>query len=100
MDNETGNSLISFGEFVRAMWAVQGSQSEARDQSYANRQFNSSELPVNKVRESGASLKPPSLAKYDFNQQRVADLLIEYGAMLPSKDVYCTPDPKVINFLK
>jgi hypothetical protein len=31
MDNETGNSLISFGEFVRAMWAVQGSQSEARD---------------------------------------------------------------------
>jgi hypothetical protein len=22
MDNQNGNSLISFGEFVRAMWAV------------------------------------------------------------------------------
>ena len=28
------------------------------------------------------------------------NLLKEYGAMLPRKDVYCTPDPKVINFLK
>jgi len=46
------------------------------------------------------SLKPPNLAKYDFNPTRVGELLKEYGAMLPSKDVYCTPDPKVIQFLK
>ena len=49
---------------------------------------------------SGSGLKPPNLAKYDFNPKRVAELLKEYGAMLPSKDVYCTPDPKVIQFLK
>jgi len=49
---------------------------------------------------SPPGLKPPNLAKYDFNPKRVADLLKEYGAMLPSKDVYCTPDPKVVNFLK
>jgi len=50
------------------------------------------------IRESG--LKPPNLAKYNFNADRIAELMKEYGAMLPSKDVYCTPDPKVINFLK
>jgi hypothetical protein len=47
-----------------------------------------------------SSLQPPSLSKYDFTPERVQALLKEYGSMLPNKSVYCTPDSKVIAFLK
>lgn len=51
-------------------------------------------------RDPHQTLRPPLLAKYDFTQAKIAALLAEYGTMLPNKDVYCTPDPKVISFLK
>lgn len=93
---------ISFGEFVSAFWALQHQETNSAMESGSksgmvdmDQSFNGSESP-----DKTQSLKPPNLAKYDFNPKRVAQLLKEYGAMLPSKDVYCTPDPKVIQFLK
>jgi hypothetical protein len=55
---------------------------------------------VPEVYEQQQPLRPPKLAKYDFTPKKIQALLAEYGTMLPNKDVYCTPDPKVISFLK
>lgn len=45
-------------------------------------------------------MQPPSISNYNMNTDRVHTLLKEYGAMLPSKDVFCVPDMKTTKFLK
>lgn len=46
------------------------------------------------------SLKEPSISNYNLNTERMQVLLKEYGAMLPSKDVFCVPDLKTTKFLR
>ena len=46
------------------------------------------------------SLKEPSISNYNVNTERMQVLLKEYGAMLPSKDVFCVPDLKTTKFLR
>ena len=91
---------ISFGEFVSAFWAIQrGQQSEQK----APPKFPDAEntlISETQTNPETQPLRPPQLAKYDFTPARIQALLTEYGTMLPNKDVYCTPDPKVISFLK
>ena len=91
--------LISFGEFVSAFWALQHQETNQSLLPNSKRGMIDNE-PKEETDQGQQTLKPPNLAKYDFNPKRVAELLKEYGAMLPSKDVYCTPDPKVICFMK
>lgn len=86
---------------MSAFWALQHQETTQSLNQGANRGIPTEENKNDDLEgASPQSLKPPNLAKYDFNPKRVAELLKEYGAMLPSKDVYCTPDPKVISFLK
>jgi hypothetical protein len=46
------------------------------------------------------SLKEPSITNYNVNSERMQVLLKEYGAMHPSKDVFCVPDLKTTKFLR
>lgn len=45
-------------------------------------------------------MKEPSISNYNLNTERMQVLLKEYGAMLPSKDVFCVPDLKTTKFLR
>ena len=83
---------MTFGEFVSGLWQIhqKDSTQDLKPAQPYYAQGYSNEPPLN----------PPSLAKYEFNPKRVESLIKEYGAMLPTKDVYCTPDPKAIQFIK
>ncbi len=101
-EKDDAKANISFGEFVSSMWVEHQVLAQTTNiLPYSKRSVvNADKLTGKSEMDEDSILMPPNLAKYDFNPQRVSDLLKEYGAMLPSKDVYCTPDVKVISFLK
>lgn len=58
-------------------------------------------LSMEREKQSGQkTLKEPSISSYNVNTERMQVLLKEYGAMLPSKDVFCVPDIKTTKFLR
>ena len=91
--------LLSFGEFVSALWPLQAPVPEPQDSLESEQQPAAEVLGKSEFEQSTAE-GPPNLKKYELSTHKVSQLMREYGTMLPSRDVYCTPDAKVVSFLK
>jgi hypothetical protein len=90
---------IQFGEFVSAFWQLD-QQDQIPEKADPRGSLNVRASMERDKQSVQKSLKEPSITNYNVNSERMQVLLKEYGAMHPSKDVFCVPDLKTTKFLR